>query len=78
MGPRMHQIVLFFFKTFLGEHAPGPPPLLAWLRAFCARMKILYVLNIASPTWNPGPPLKFYRYSVKHLGSRSGSTFCLV
>ena len=23
-------------------------------------------------------PLRFYRYSVKHLGSRSGSTFCLV
>ena len=23
-------------------------------------------------------PMWFYRYSVKHLGSRSGSTFCLV
>ena len=26
----------------------------------------------------PDAPLRFYRYSVKHLGSRSGSTFCLV
>ena len=34
-----------------------PPHALAWLRVFCARMKIFHVLNIAPPppqTWNPG------------------------
>ena len=31
------------------------PHALAWLRVFCARMKIFHVLNIAPPpTWNPG------------------------
>ena len=50
--------------------------------SMASRMKIFHVLNIAPP---PPPqhgildaPLRFYRYSVKHLGSRSGSTFCLV
>ena len=41
--------------------------------------------NISCFKYSPPPqhgildaPLRFYRYSVKHLGSRSGSTFCLV
>ena len=53
------------------------PHALAWHRVFCARMKIFHVLNIASPPPKYGildAPLRFYRYSVKHLGSRSGST----
>ena len=46
--------------------------------------KIFHVLNIILPPPPPpqhgilDAPLRFYRYSVKHLGSRSGSTFCLV
>ena len=58
----------------------APPHALAWLRVFCARMKIFHVLNIAPPPLHGilDAPLRFYRYSVKHLGSRSGSTFCLV
>ena len=57
-----------------------PPHTLAWLRVFCAHMKIFHVLNIAPPPQRGilDAPLRFYRYSVKHLGSRSGSTFCLV
>ena len=58
-----------------------PPHALAWLRVFYARMKIFHVLNIAPPPPQHGildAPLRFFRYSVKHLGSRSGSTFCLV
>ena len=57
-----------------------PHHALAWLRVFCARMKIFHVLNIAPPPQHGilDAPLRFYRYSVKHLGSRSGSTFCLV
>ena len=42
--------------------------------------------NILCFKYSPPPPqngildapLRFYRYSVKHLGSRSGLTFCLV
>ena len=30
-------------------HNDTPPPALAWLRVFCARMKIFHVLNIAPP-----------------------------
>ena len=59
-------------------HNDPPPHALAWLRVFCARMKIFHVLNIAPPHGILDAPLRFYRYSVKHLGSRSGSTFCLV
>ena len=59
------------------------PHALAWLRVFCTRMKIFHVLNFALPPPPPqhgilDAPLRFYRYSVKLLGSRSGSTFCLV
>ena len=62
------------------SYRPPPPHALAWLRVFCARMKIFHVLNIAPPPQHGilDAPLRFYRYSVKHLGSRSGSTFCLV
>ena len=71
-----------YFRCVKVCEVHNDPHALAWLRVFCARMKIFHVLNIAPP---PPPqhgildaPLLFYRYSVKHLGSRSGSTFCLV
>ena len=52
MGPRMHRIAPFFQKIS-GGACPRTP--LAWLCAFCARMNILYVSNIAPPlSWNPG------------------------
>ena len=72
-----------YFRCVKVCQVHNDPHALAWLRVFCARMKIFHVLNIK---YCPPPPphrildapLRSYRYSVKHLGSRSGSTFCLV
>ena len=69
-----------YFRCVKVCQVHNDPHALAWLRVFCARMKIFHVLNIAPPPQHGilDAPLRFYRYSVKHLGSRSGSTFCLV
>ena len=69
-----------YFRCVKVCQVHNDPHALAWLRVFCARMKIFHVLNIAPPPQHGilDAPLRFYRYSVKHLGSRSGSSFCLV
>ena len=48
-----------YFRCVKVCQVHNDPHALAWLRVFCARMKIFHVLNIAPPpppfpTWNPG------------------------